>query len=80
MTREASWIEQLAKQSVEGSSPSRVARDLVQFGGAFGARNRFKSCSPDLGRVAESVDAPDLKSVDYISRGGSSPPSPTSRN
>ena len=29
-----------------------------------------------LGSVAESVDAPDLKSVENKSRGGSSPPTP----
>ena len=27
--------------------------------------------------MAESVDAPDLKSVDHCGRGGSSPPAPT---
>ena len=27
--------------------------------------------------MAESVDAPDLKSVDHYGRGGSSPPAPT---
>ena len=33
-----------------------------------------------FGSVAESVDAPDLKSVDHKGRGGSSPPAPITLN